>query len=58
MQDPLAPLMGQQVEVVTSQCRYQGKLVEVTEEYVALQADLSFHQLEVTEVLEIRPLSP
>ncbi len=54
--DPLAALIGREVEAVANGISYRGKLIEVSETEVFIQGELGWMQLKVDEVTEIKPL--
>ena len=53
--DPLAGLIGHEVEAVANGIRYRGKLIEVSETEVFIQGEMGWMQLKVDEVTEIKP---
>lgn len=54
--DPLAGLIGHEVEAVANGISYRGKLIEVSETEVFIQGEMGWMQLQVEEVTEIKPV--
>ena len=53
--DPMAGLIGHEVEAIANGILYRGKLIEITETEVFIQGEMGWMQLKVDEVTEIRP---
>jgi hypothetical protein len=53
--DPMAALIGHEVEAVANGIRYRGKLIEISETEVFIQGEMGWMQLKVDEVTEIKP---
>ncbi|MGC2424291.1 MAG: hypothetical protein WA666_08080 [Nitrospirota bacterium] len=53
--DPLAALIGHEVEAIANGILYRGKLIEVSETEVFIQGEMGWMQLKVEEVTEIKP---
>jgi len=57
MRTRLDALLGKEVEVRTAGLTYRGVLVEVGEEILFLRGPLSFHQITMDRVAEVRLLA-
>ena len=56
MRTRLDALLGKEVEVRTSELTYRGVTWEAGEELLFLRGRLTFHQIAMDKVVEVRPL--